>query len=202
MTQTELNLDNELVPCFPKRQEKGWGFELEVKAANCLPLNAKVEDVPESASCYHAGKNTGVSRTNRVAFSIDLEDGTPFNPFAEIAARRTYFVDGDERYETKRRALVNAARLAVANGLCKLPGGYTLEDLNNLKGFRWSPKAGCSMCPCSPAFMSPLFVSRDHDVNWFNFSFKVKMGQGVATMLDKGVVEQLVADPTLAPFAR
>lgn len=198
MTQTELNLENELLPSFPSKGK--WGFkELEIKPGNCLPLNAKVEDVPTSATASSAGKNTGVNRTNRVAFSIDLDDGTPFNPLASIAARRTFFVDGDERYETKRKALVNAARIALANGLCKMPAGYTLNDLNKLKGFRWSPKAGCLMCPCSPAFMSPLLVNREHDLNWLNFTFTVKMGEKVTTMVDVGVVEQLSVDPTLAP---
>lgn len=195
--QPELDLANGLVLGLPFENERR-SKELEVNAANCLPTNSKVEDVPRNVYLSHSGSGSNVSKTNRVAFVVSLDDGTPFNVLASLASRRTYFVDGDERYETKRKALVNAARIAVANGVAKLPEGYTLDDLNNLKGFRWSPKAGCSMCPCSPAFMSPLVAV---DNNWVEAVFRVKQDETVATMLDMGVVEQLASDPTLNPVA-
>lgn len=199
MTQTELNLDTGLVPCLPSKGK--YGYELEIKASNCLPIDGKVESIPTKGygSDYNGGN---AARTGRVAFVISLDEKKHFNPLADIASRRTYFVDGDERYETMRKCLVNAARLAVANGVAKMPEGYTMDDLNKLKGFRWSPKAGCSMCPCSPAFMSPLLVDRRNlSLNWLEFVFAVKQDETVKTMLDVGVMEQLVADPTLAPLA-
>ena len=96
-----------------------------------------------------------------------------------------------------RKCLVNAARIAIANGLLRLPQGYTMDDLARLKGFKWSWKAGCSMCPCSPAFTCPLESctpegeDRSDWCNWFDFSFKVK--EPVHTVYDFA----RIADPTL-----
>lgn len=176
-------------------------YTLAIKSENCVPLNTKAEDAPYKASAYrYHSKDAGIARSGRVAFSIDLdeEENPKFDVLKNLAARRTFFADDDERLAVMRKCLVNAARIAIANGLLRLPKGYSLDDLQKLKGFKWSWKAGCSMCPCSPAFTCPLeSVTVDNErgygeyCNWFNFSFKVK--EPVHIVYDLG----RIADPTL-----
>jgi hypothetical protein len=198
--QPELDLANGLVPGLPFKGK--YGTQLEVNSSNCLATNSKLQDIPKSVHASCSTKGSGVSKTDRVAFMISIDDGVPFNPLTSLASRRTYFVDGDERYENKRKALVNAARIAVANGVALLPAGYSLDDLDNLKGFRWAPKAGCSMCPCSPAFMSPLLVNRRGErFNWIEGVFQVRDSEEVATILEISVLGQLEQDPILNPVA-
>ena len=171
------------------------GYRLTVDPINCLPLNAKVEDVPTDASAVDYGAGGAVNRAGRVAFDVSLDEGKPFNVLEDLGGRRTYFADGDERYATKRAAVLNLARILLANDLATLPDGYTMDDLNKLKGFRWSPKAGCTMCPCSPAFMSPLLANKG--VNWVYGTFKVKAGERVAKVLDLHYMQATEANPAV-----
>lgn len=205
-TQPELDLSYGFTPSLPKRGERSRAsYTLEVKPENCVPLNTKVEDVPYAASAYrYHSEMAGIARSGRVAFSIELheEENPKFNLLKNLASRRTFFADDDERLAVMRKCLVNAARIAIANGLLRLPKGYTMDDLARLKGFRWSWKAGCSMCPCSPAFTCPLETCAPVGecpsdwCNWFNFSFKVK--EPVHTVYDFA----RIADPTLVALAK
>lgn len=185
--QPELDFALGLTPGIPT-EGPGRNFNLEVSPSVCLNTQGKLRDIPERVYAQNAGTKTAVGRTKRVAFVVSIYEGKPFDVATDLASRRTYFVDGDERYATMRTGLANLARVAVANGIAKMPEGYTLDDLNKLKGFRWSPNAGCSMCPCSPAFMSPLLVSRDYDVNWVEGVFTLRENESVTTVVDKSVL--------------
>lgn len=200
--QPELDLAYGFIPSAPVRNKEARRarYTLAINPANCVPLNSKAEDVPYKASAYrYHSQESGIARSGRVAISIDLdeEENPKFDVLKNLAARRTFFADDDERLAVMRKCLVNAARIAIANGLLRLPKGYTMDDLHNLKGFRWSWKAGCSMCPCSPAFTCPLETCvpvgecDNNWCNWFNFSFKVK--EPVHTVYDFA----RIADPTL-----
>lgn len=200
--QPELDLAHGFAPCRPLKDDKSRRahYDLEIKSENSVPLNTKAEDTPYRASAYrYHSKNAGIYNSGRVAISISLdeEENPKFNVLANLASRRTYFANDDERYAVMRKCLVNAARHAIANGLLRLPKGYSMDDLARLKGFKWSWKAGCSMCPCSPAFTCPLetCVPEGEDsynwCNWFNFSFKVKEPVHIVYDFER------IADPTL-----
>lgn len=175
--QPELDLAHGFVTGVPSKNERGT-HTLEVNRLNCVPLNTKVEDAPYKASCHpYRSKNTGVYKSGRIAFSISLDEkeNQKFDVLKNLQARRTFFADDDERLSVMRKCLINASRIAIANGMVKLPNGYTMDDLHKLKGFKWSWKAGCSMCPCSPAFTTPLLRGENNTDrhNWFEFCFKV-----------------------------
>ena len=205
--QPELDLAYGFTTSLPTRETGDRArYTLAIKPENCVPLNSKAEDVPYKASAYrYHSEMSGIHRSGRVAISIDLdeEENPKFDVLKNLASRRTFFADDDERLAVMRKCLVNASRIAIANGLLRLPKGYTLDDLHALKGFRWSWKAGCSMCPCSPAFTCPLEAVQVENgrgwheyCNWFNFSFKVK--QPVHTVYDFA----RIADPTLIEMVK
>lgn len=184
--QPELDLAYGFSASVPVRNEKSdrADYTLEIKPENCVPLDTKAEDVPYEAHAYkYHSRHAGIARSGRVAISIHLheEKHQKFNVLADLASRRTYLADDDERLAVMRKCLVNAARIAIANGILRLPEGYSMDDLHALKGFKWSWKAGCSMCPCSPAFTCPLEEvgikspkGYNEYCNWLSFSFKVK----------------------------
>ena len=175
--QPELDLAHGLVAGVPSKGKYS-ELVLEINRLNCVPLNTKVEDAPYKASSHeYRSKNTGIYKSGRIAFSISLdeEENPKFDVLKNLQARRTFFADDDERLSVMRKCLINASRIAIANGMLKLPDGYTMDDLHKLKGFKWSWKAGCSMCPCSPAFTTPLWRGENNTDrhNWFEFCFKV-----------------------------
>lgn len=93
-----------------------------------------------------------------ISVSIKRTAGEKFNLLENLMTRDTESMDGDERFKEYRKHLATAMKLALANGIAKLAPGVTMEDIEKAKNVRWARYAGCSMCPCSPAFSTKMLI--------------------------------------------
>jgi hypothetical protein len=208
MTQLEIDLVNGL-PTLTPTKDSEYGYTLALSPAVVVPnKNAKCDVVSASLS---SNEKSGFF----ISFSISREEGEKFNVMENLMTRGTELNDGDERMAEYRRHLATAMKLAVANGLARLPDGYTMADLEKAKGVRWAWKAGCS-CGCSPAFSTPLWAkgegrfirstrrngrgrwARYQDYNWMNVSLKLKADESV-TMAVRCQPEQIAAAIEVRP---
>lgn len=190
MTQLEINLDTGL-PTLVPYEEKGL-TRLRTSDAIIVP-NKKAKCDLTSASISDAEKNGFY-----ISFYIESPD-RKFNVLENLATRGTESWDGDERFAEYRCHLATAMKLAVANGVAKLPPNYTMADLEKAKGVRWARKAGCS-CGCSPAFSTPLWAvggvkgrwigqrwKRRFENAWMNVTLSLKENASVAQRLRMSV---------------
>lgn len=94
-----------------------------------------------------------------IAISIKRTAGEKFNLLENLMTRDTESMDGDERFKEYRKHLATAMKLALANGVAKLAPGVTMADIEKAKNVRWARYAGCSLCPCSPAFSTKMLIA-------------------------------------------
>jgi hypothetical protein len=201
MTQIEINLDTGL-PTLTPYDEKGFtrlSLSPDVVVANkkskCNLATASIQSA-EKAGFY-------------ISFYIERPD-KKFNVMENLLARGTESWDGDERFAEYRTHLATAMKLAVANGVAKLPPNYTMADLEKAKGVRWARKAGCS-CGCSPAYSTPLWSTggrtgrwvgrkwkQSYDNAWMNVTLSAKDGESVAMRVGRNP-EQVAAAIEVRP---
>ena len=183
MTQLEINLDTGLPTLVPYEDK---GFTRLSLSPDVVVANKKSKCDLVSASISSAEKSGFF-----ISFYIERPD-KEFNVLENLLTRGTESWDGDERFAEYRTHLATAMKLAVANGVAKLPSGYTMADLEKAKGVRWAQKAGCS-CGCSPAYSTPLWSTggrtgrwvgrkwkRSYDNAWMNVTLTAKEGNSVA----------------------
>ncbi len=208
MTQLEIDLVNGL-PTLTPTKESGWGYKLALSPQVVVPnKNAKCDITSASLS---SNEKSGFF----ISFSISSEEKEKFNVLENLMTRGTELNDGDERMAEYRRHLATAMKLALANGLARLPDGYTMADVEKAKGVRWAWKAGCS-CGCSPAFSTPLWSGDDRRFipstrrngrgrwsryayyNWMNVSLTLKPDNSV-NMVVRRTAEEVVAALEVRP---
>ena len=153
-TQPELDLVNGLPTLTPTKESK-WGYKLALSPDVVVPSKNAKCDI--SSASLSSNEKAGFF----ISFSISREEGEKFNVMENLMTRGTELDDNDERMAEYRRHLATAMKLALANGLARLPDGYTMADVEKAKGVRWAWKAGCS-CGCSPAFSTPLWSGNDY----------------------------------------
>ena len=183
MTQLEINLDTGLPTLVPYEDK---GFTRLRLSPDVVVANKKSKCNLTSASISEADK-AGFY----ISFYIERPD-KKFNVMENLLTRGTESWDGDERFAEYRTHLATAMKLAVANGVAKLPSNYTMADLEKAKGVRWAQKAGCS-CGCSPAYSTPLWSvggqtgrwvgrkwKRRYTNAWMNVTLSAKDGESVA----------------------
>lgn len=208
MTQLEINLDTGLPTLVPVKESK-WGYKLALSPDVVVPSKDAKCDITS------ASLNTNEKSGFFISFSIAREQGEGFNLMENLMTRGTELDDGDERMAEYRRHLATAMKLAVANGLARLPDGYTMADLEKAKGVRWAWKAGCS-CGCSPAFSTPLWSGNDYrhipstrrngrgrwariaHYNWMNVSLTLKKDASVKMVVGRQP-EQIAAAVEVRP---
>ena len=190
MTQLEINLDTGL-PTLTPYDDKGF---------TRLSLSPDVVVANKKSKCDLT--KASISDSSKSGFFISFYISRPdekFNVMENLLTRGTESWDGDERFAEYRTHLATAMKLAVANGLAKLPPGYTMADLEKAKGVRWAQKAGCS-CGCSPAYSTPLWAvggrtgrwvgrkwKRSYDNAWMNVTLAPKEGESVAMRVGRNV---------------
>lgn len=201
MTQLEINLDTGLPTLVPyddngfTRLRLSPDLVVPNKDSRCDLTSASISD-SEKAGFY-------------ISFYISRPD-EKFNVMENLLTRGTESWDGDERFAEYRRHLATAMKTAVANGIAKLPPGYTMADLEKAKGVRWAQKAGCS-CGCSPAYSTPLWSvggqtgrwigrkwKRRYENSWMNVTLVPKQGQTVAMRVGRNA-EAVAASIELRP---
>ena len=201
MTQLEINLDTGLPPLAPYEDK---GFTRLRLSPDVVVANKKSKCDLASASISSAEKSGFF-----ISFYIERPD-KQFNVMENLLTRGTESWDGDERFAEYRTHLATAMKLAVANGVAKLPSGYTMADLEKAKGVRWAQKAGCS-CGCSPAYSTPLWATgsrtgrwvgrkwkRSYDNAWMNVTLTAKEGNSVAMRVGRNA-EQVAAAIEVRP---
>ena len=201
MTQLEINLDTGLPTLTP--YDAG-GFTRLRLSPDVLVLNKK-------SKCDLAQASISSSQKSGFFISFYIErPNEQFNVMENLITRGTESWDGDERFAEYRTHLATAMKLAVANGVAKLPSGYTMADLEKAKGVRWAQKAGCS-CGCSPAYSTPLWTTggrtgrwvgrkwkQSYDNAWMNVTLSPKQGQSVVMRVGRNP-EQVAASVELRP---
>ena len=156
MTQLEINLDTGLPTLVP----------YEDSGRTRLSLSTDVVVRNKNSKCDLA--KASISEADKSGFFISFYIERPdkkFNVMENLLTRGTESWDGDERFAEYRTHLATAMKLAVANGVAKLPSGYTMADLEKAKGVRWAQKAGCK-CGCSPAYSTPLWSVGGRTGRW------------------------------------
>jgi hypothetical protein len=183
MTQLEINLDTGLPTLVP----------YEDNGRTRLSLSPDVVVANKNAKCDLA--SASISSAEKAGFFITFYIERPdkqFNVMENLLTRGTESWDGDERFAEYRKHLATAMKLAVANGVARLPTNYTMADLEKAKGVRWAQKAGCR-CGCSPAYSTPLWSvggrtgrrvgrkwKQSYDNAWMNVTLTAKAGESVA----------------------
>jgi hypothetical protein len=201
MTQLEINLDTGLPTLTP----------YEDRGLNRLRLSPDVVVANKNAKCDLT--SASISEADKPGLFISFYISPPdekFNVMENLLTRGTESWDGDERFAEYRRHLATAMKTAVANGIAKLPPGYTMADLEKAKGVRWAQKAGCS-CGCSPAYSTPLWSvggqtgrwvnrkwKRRYTNAWMNVTLTPKQGQTVAMRVGRNA-EAVAASIELRP---
>jgi hypothetical protein len=158
-----------------------------------LSLSPDVVVANKNAKCYLP--SASISSAEKAGFFITVYIERPdkqFNVMENLLTRGTESWDGDERFAEYRKHLATAMKLAVANGVARLPTNYTMADLEKAKGVRWAQKAGCR-CGCSPAYSTPLWSvggrtgrwvgrkwKQSYDNAWMNVTLTAKDGESVA----------------------
>ena len=202
MTQLEINLDTGL-PTLTPYDDKGF---------TRLSLSPDVVVANKKSKCDLA--SASISEADKSGFYISFYISRPdekFNVMENLLTRGTESWDGDERFAEYRTHLATAMKLAVANGVAKLPPGYTMADLEKAKGVRWAQKAGCS-CGCSPAYSTPLWAvggrtgrwvgrkwKKRYTNAWMNVTLIQKQGKTVAMRVGRNA-EAVAASVELRPI--
>lgn len=190
MTQLEINLDTGL-PTLTPYEDKGF---------TRLRLSPDVVVLNKKSKCDLAQASISSSEKAGLFISFYIErPDKQFNVMENLLTRGTESWDGDERFAEYRTHLATAMKLAVANGVAKLPPGYTMADLEKAKGVRWAQKAGCS-CGCSPAYSTPLWSvggrtgrwvgrkwKQSYNNAWMNVTLSPKDGESVAMRVGRNV---------------
>lgn len=210
-SQPELDLVNGLPTLTPTQDgDSGRYFKLAVSKDITPPAPAKCDLVDLSMS----------SMTDRhsnliIALEIRREPDEKFNVMENLMTRGSESWDGDERFIEYRKHLASVMKQVLANGMARLPAGYTMADVEKAKGVRWARKAGCS-CPCSPGFSTPLIPTKyyfrastrrngrgrwssNEAVNWVNAVLVLKRGNSVAMRVVRNA-ESLAATIELRPI--
>lgn len=143
----ELDLVNGLPTLVPSKDN-----DLTLSEACVVPAKGAKCDV--SAVSLGTNEKSGFF----IAFHIKRAAGEKFNLLENLMSRGTESMSGDERFAEYRKHLATVMKLALANGIAKLAPGVTMEDIEKAKNVRWARYAGCSMCPCSPAFSTKMLV--------------------------------------------
>ena len=201
MTQLEINLDTGL-PTLTPYDDKGF---------TRLRVTPEIVVANKDARCDLT--KASISEADKSGFFISFYISRPdekFNVMENLLTRGTESWDGDERFAEYRRHLATAMKAAVANGIAKLPPGYTMADLEKAKGVRWAQKAGCS-CGCSPAYSTPLWSvggqtgrwvgrkwKKRYTNAWMNVTLTPKEGQSVAMRVGRNA-EAVAASVELRP---
>lgn len=201
MTQLEINLDTGL-PTLTPYDDNGF---TRLRLSPDLVVPNKDSRCDLTSASISEGEKAGFY----ISFYISRPD-EKFNVMENLLTRGTESWDGDERFAEYRRHLATAMKTAVANGIAKLPPGYTMADLEKAKGVRWAQKAGCS-CGCSPAYSTPLWSvggqtgrwvgrkwKRRYSNNWMNVTLVPKQGQTVAMRVGRNA-EAVAAAIELRP---
>jgi hypothetical protein len=201
MTQIEINLDTGL-PTLTPYDKKGF---------TRLSLSPDVVVANKKSKCNLASATISSAKKSGffITFYIERPD-KQFNVMENFLARGTESWDGDERFAEYRTHLATAMKLAVANGVAKLPPNYTMADLEKAKGVRWARSAGCS-CGCSPAYSTPLWSTggrtgrwvgrkwkQSYDNAWMNVTLTAKEGNSVAMRVGRNA-EQVAAAIEVRP---
>jgi hypothetical protein len=202
MTQLEINLDTGL-PTLTPYEDNGF---TRLRLSPDLVVPNKDSKCDLTSCSISDGEKAGFF----ISFYISRPD-EKFNVMENLLTRGTESWDGDERFAEYRRHLATAMKTAVANGVAKLPPGYTMADLEKAKGVRWAQKAGCS-CGCSPAYSTPLWSvggqtgrwvgrkwKRRYANNWMNVTLTSKQGQTVAMRVGRNA-EAVAASIELRPI--
>lgn len=202
MTQLEINLDTGLPTLVPYEKE---GITRPSLSPDVVVRNKKSKCNLSKAS---------ISDSEKAGFYISFYIESPdkkFNVMKNLLTRGTESWDGDERFAEYRTHLATAMKLAVANGVAKLPPDYTMADLEKAKGVRWARKAGCR-CGCSPAYSTPLWSTggrsgrmvnrrwKERYVNaWMNITLTPSDGKSVAMRVGRNI-EEVAAAIELRPI--
>jgi hypothetical protein len=186
MTQLEIDLVNGLPTLTPTKREGGWGYQLALSDACIVPNPTAKTEVAE-ACVFSLNDKKGIFF---ISPDIRASKEEKFNVMENLMTRGSESWDGDERFAEYRKQIPTLMKLAIANGLARLPAGYTMADLEACKGVRWNRKAGCS-CPCSPAFNTPLIYSGSN--NWMNATLVVKQGNSVVKRVARNPEATLAA---------
>ena len=201
MTQLEINLDTGLPTLVP----------YDANGRTRLSLSPDVVVANKNAKCdlAFASISSAEKAGLFISFYIDRPD-KKFNVLENLLTRGTESWDGDERFAEYRKHLATAMKLAVANGVAKLPPNYTMADLEKAKGVRWAQKAGCS-CGCSPAYSTPLWSvggrtgrwvgrkwKQSYNNAWMNVTLTAKEGESVAKRVGRNA-EAVASSVELRP---
>jgi hypothetical protein len=210
-SQPELDLVNGLPTLTPTQDgDSGRYFKLAVSKDITPASNAKCELADLSMSSL-------TDRHSNLIIALDIrkEADEKFNVLENLMTRGSESWDGDERFVEYRKHLASVMKQVLANGMAKLPPGYTMADVEKAKGVRWARKAGCS-CPCSPGFSTPLIPTKDYwrsstrrngrgrwssneAVNWVNATLVLKAGNSVAMRVARNA-ESLAATIEVRPI--
>lgn len=189
-SQPELDLVNGLPTLTPTKDGESGAYWTLALSPECVVPNASAKTEVVSAS-IGANEKAGFFISPCIQSSKDEK----FNVLENLMTRGSESWDGDERMVEYRKQIPTLMKLALANGMARLPEGYTMADLEKAKGVRWARKAGCR-CGCSPAFSTPLIPTKDvwrnstrsrgrgrwsryESVNWMNATLVVKQGNTV-----------------------
>lgn len=201
MTQLEINLDTGLPTLVP----------YEVNGRTRLSLSSDVVVANKNAKCDLAFASISSAEKAGLFISFYIESpDKKFNVLENLLTRGTESWDGDERFAEYRKHLATAMKLAVANGVAKLPPNYTMADLEKAKGVRWAQKAGCK-CGCSPAYSTPLWSvggrtgrwvgrkwKQSYNNAWMNVTLTAKEGESVAKRVGRNA-EAVASSVELRP---
>ncbi len=134
--------------------------EFEIQLAGQIEYTAKREDA--RTVIYGRGEEE-VDFSEAYAYAKTIESGLKRGV---DKALDKMFDAGNAQVKRNKRAVIDEA-IEKFDFLAELIEGVTL---------RWSDKAGCSMCPCSPGFRTipNVYVTLPTEVSWQDEPYMVK----------------------------